>query len=458
MIKNTWREPARDLPLIASVDVLVVGGGPAGVAAAAGAARSGASTLLIERNGFLGGMWTAGMVLTLAGYNSWLRPYTRCVDGVAGEWLRTAADLGGAEDNAGFVVSSDPEVMKLVADSLVLDSGAELLLHTWVADVLMDDGVVKGAIIENVEGRAGIEAAVTIDCTGNGDLIARSGASWEKGQEFQPMTMPFRLTYQGSDPTFDEPATIPIGPGATVLGEPLLSERSSRREPPGIDRDAMRAAHAAGKLPRFGGPWFGGVDRDVMWVNSTRIKGDASVAADLTAAEVAGRRDTRALVDYFREHVPGFEETRLIDTSTVMGVRETRRLVGRVVLDESDIRSPEDVPDSIAVGCWPIDVHPTEGQTGIHEMYVPEPYPISYRTLLPTEVDGLIVAGRCFSATRQALGSARVGATCAAMGHAAGVAASVATRTGAAVDAVDVSSVQAELRAQDAIVAPSDLA
>ena len=453
-----WIEKERKTPILAEVDVLVAGGGPAGVSAAVGAARTGASVLLIESNGFLGGMWTGGMVLTLAGYNSWLRPYNRCVRGVGGDWLGAATALGGAEDNAGFVLNSDPATMKLVADRLVLESGADLLLHTWVADVLTESNTVVGVIVENVEGRFAIKAKVTIDCTGNGDLIARSGAAWHKGQALQPMTMPFRLTYDDSNEVDREaPATIPIGPEATVLGEPLLSEKSSRREPPGIDREAMRAAHARGELPRFGGPWFGGIDGDVIWVNSTRIKGDASNIRDLTRAEVEGRQDVKALVDYFREHVPGFESAKLIDTSTVVGVRETRRLAGQYVITGDDIRSPSQYEDSIAVGCWPIDVHPSEGQVGIHEMYVPLPYPITYRSLLPTEVRGLLVAGRCISTTREALGSTRVGATCSAIGHGAGVAAAVAAQEGTAVESVPMAEVHEELGRQGGLFEPGQV-
>lgn len=450
-----WIEQERRTPVIHEVDVLVVGGGPAGVSAAVGAARSGASVLLVEANGFLGGMWTAGMVLTLAGYNSWLRPYPRCVRGIGGEWLERATALGGAEDNEGFVVNSDPETMKLVADQLVLDAGVKLLLHTWVADVMMVESRVVGAILENVEGRSAVRAAVTIDCTGNGDLLARSGTRWEKGQALQPMTMPFQLTYN-DEAEIDRtaPATIPIGPEATVLGEPLLSEKSSRREPPGIDRKAMRQAHEQGLLPSFGGPWFGGLHGPLMWVNATRIKGDASNAQDLTRAEVQGRRDVKALVDYFGENVPGFQKTRLVNTSTVVGVRETRRLVGRYVFSASDIRQPDVLDDSIAVGCWPIDVHPTDGAVGVHEMFVPLPYPIPYRSLLPLDTQGLIAAGRCISTTREALGSTRVGATCSAIGHGAGVAAAIAVSCGAPVDGVPLDRVHDELTAQGAIYDP----
>src|SRR5690606_23962718 len=146
MKENTYIEPAKTLPIVYNVDVLVVGGGPSGVPAAVGAARQGAKTLIIERLGSFGGMWTNGLVITLAGYNNWLKPYQRVVKGVTEEWIIEAEKLGGAENNRSWVLSSDPEVMKLVADRLLSQAGVECLLHTWVADTIVENGAIKGAI------------------------------------------------------------------------------------------------------------------------------------------------------------------------------------------------------------------------------------------------------------------------------------------------------------------------
>jgi len=449
-----YREPSRDVPVIADVDVLVVGGGPAGVCAAVGAARAGARTFLVERHGFLGGMWTAGMVLTLAGFNTWLRPYHRCVGGVAGEWIRRAAALDGCQDHTGFVLNSDPEVMKRVADDLLAEAGVGMLFHCWGADPILEDGVVKGLCIENVEGRQAIRAKVTIDCTGDGDVMARAGARWTKGQSLQPMTMSFRMGNLAieTDNDISAPVSPPIGPEPGYLSEPTLSQYASVRQDVVVDAEGMRAEREAGRLPRYGGPWFGGLDRDVIWVNSTRIIGDASDAADLTRAEISGRKDTAQIVEYFTRTLPGFANGRLLHTSTQIGIRETRRLEGVYTLKGSDILDRTDFEDGIALGFWPIDVHPTGDNVGHHAMYVPLPYRIPYRTLQPSDVGGLLVAGRCFSADRDALGSARVGATCAAMGHAAGVAGALAAARSIEPRDVDVSHIQAALRQQDAII------
>lgn len=394
------------------------------------------------------------MVLTLAGFNSWLRPYARCVAGVAGEWVQRAEKHGGARFDEGFVIDSDPEVMKRVADEMLVESGVDLMFHTLGATPIMDGRRVAGAYVENKDGRGALLAAVTVDATGDGDLIARSGAEWTKAASLQPMTMSFRLARAHPDGPIahDAPTVLPIGPEPGVLRDPILSAYASSRRDIRIDGGAMGAAAERGELPQYGGPWFGGLDRDIVWVNATRIVGDASVASELSRAEIQGRQDTRLLVDYLVREVPAFGGARLVQTSTQIGVRETRRLVGELVMTGDDVRSARRFEDSIAVGCWPIDVHPTEKQIGTHAMYVPEPFDISYRVLVPRAVDGLLAAGRCVSLDREALGSMRVGATCAAMGHAAGVAAAVAARTRVQPRDVDVAQVQVILRDQSAIV------
>jgi hypothetical protein len=452
----TVHEPARDVTVAAEVDVLVAGGGPAGVCAAVAAARAGARTLLVERDGFAGGMWTAGLVLTLAGYNSWLRPYRRCVAGVPGEWLARAAALGGAEDNESWVLNSDPETLKLVADQMLEESGARVLYHSWVATPIVRDGRVAGAFVENVSGRSAVLASVTVDATGNGDVLSRAGVAWEKAAALQPMTTAFRLGSVRPDPAVDHaaPVRIPIGPEATLLQDPLASQYASRRHDVVYDRAKMKAARDRGEIPAFGGPWFGGMEKDIVWINSSRIYGDASDAVDLTRSEIEGRRSVASLSAYFRASFAGFADARLLQTGSRIGIRETRRMVGSLVLTGDDVRACRTFADSVAVGCWPIDVHPSQGQVGVHAMYVPLPYAIPYRCLLPREVAGLVVAGRCISVDRQALGTARVGATCAALGQAAGAAAALAARGGGDPRQLDPAALRALLASQGAIIDP----
>ncbi len=142
--KKTYIEKPREIDIIEEVDVLVVGGGPAGIGAAVGAAKTGAGVMLVEAMGSLGGMWTNGLVITLAGFNSWLRPYRRCVGGVMDEWISMAQAKGGVENNRSWVLSSDPEIMKVTADRLVEKYGIKILLHTWVADAIVENDTEIG--------------------------------------------------------------------------------------------------------------------------------------------------------------------------------------------------------------------------------------------------------------------------------------------------------------------------
>lgn len=456
---RTITEPCRQTPVFAEVDVVVVGAGPAGVAAAVGAARAGASTMLIEKQGFMGGMWTSGLVLTLAGYNSWLRPYKRIVAGVGGEWLKRAAKLGGAEDHEGWVVNSDPEIMKLVADEMVAEAGVHCLLHCLGVDPILDGKQLKGVFAESVSGRKAILAKVVIDCTGNGDIAARAGVPYEKGDELQPMTLAFRLGYVHTDPNTSHrgPLLVPIGPEPAMLTDELLNKYTYGRRDIDVDRDKMREAHRSGLIPAFGGPWFGGMEKDIVWVNAVRVYGDASDVKDLTRAEMEGRRDAHALVKYLRETFHEFRDARILATGSQIGVRETRRIVGKFTLTGDHIRNQAQFPDSIAIGGWPIDVHPSKGAVGGHLMYVPAPYGIPYGCLLPQGVKNLLVAGRCISVDREALGSTRVGATCAALGHAAGVAAALAAKKGVSPDELEVESVRKAIVDQDGLVDPATL-
>lgn len=446
-------ERAKRVPVKHETDVVVIGGGPSGVAAAVGAARSGAKTVLVERYGFLGGMWTAGLVLTLAGYNCWLKPYYRCVDGVGGDWVRRATERGFAEDNEGWVLNSDPEGMKLIADELIEEAGVIPVFHTWAAQPIVEDKQVKGVFVENVEGRMALLASVTIDCTGNGDILYRSGASFNKGDTLQPMTLAFDIGNIHPDPgiSHTEPRRIPIGPEPTNLEGPKLKSNASRRLDIPIDYDQIAKDKKAGKVPRYGGPWFGGLWKDVAWVNSVRVVGDASFNDELTAAEIQGRKDAMKLTQYFRTTIPGFEDARIQRTGAQIGVRETRRLDGVYLLSGDDVRNEAEFDDAIGLGCWSIDEHPNEARSN-HSMYVPLPFQIPYRALLPKDVGSLLVAGRCMSVDRDALASVRVGATCTVTGQAAGVAAAIAAKQSLQPNEVDVKRLQSVLKDQGAML------
>jgi len=454
MQKKKYIEKEKTIDIIDEVDVLVVGGGPAGIGAAIGAARTGASVMIIEAMGSFGGMWTNGLVITLAGFNNWLRPYQRCVNGVMGEWLSLAEKKGGAENNRSWVLNSDQEIMKIVADEMLLRNKVKCLLHTWVADVIVSGDSLNGVLVENVDGRKAILSKVVVDCTGNGDMFARAGELYNISSELQPMTLPFYLAEvePAGKIDFEDELIIPFGPEPGFLTDSLLSDYTSRRRDVYIDREKLQEAFNNGKLPCFGGPWFGGLRRKYPWVNTTRVYGSAVNAAELTAAEIEARKNAHEIADYYRRECEGFQNSWLMKTASTIGIRETRRLNGVYTLTKQDVVDCRKFDDSIALGVWPIDVHPPKGQSGMHEMYVPLPYQIPFRALLPKRIENLIVGGRCISVDREALGSIRVGATCGAMGHAAGIAAAISAKSGEGLRSLNHKVIQQELINQNGII------
>jgi hypothetical protein len=453
MSTHTYLEKEKEVHIIHHADVLVIGGGPSGLCAAIGAAQMGASTMIVESMGSFGGMVTNGMVITIAGFNNWLKPYQRVVKGVMGDWLARGEEKGGAENNRSWVLSSDPEIMKLAADELLQENGVKCLLHTWMADVIIEEKQIKGVLVENVDGRSAILAKTVVDCTGNGDVFARAGASFHISSELQPMTLPFFLAEvnPAGDIEYEDELIIPIGPEPGYLGKAILDTYTSRRRDVFIDREKLKKAKENGEIPLFGGPWFGGLRKHFPWVNTTRVYGSAVNAKELTEAEIEARQNAHKLVNYYRKECEGFENSWLMRTASTIGIRETRRLDGVYTLSGEDVMHCRTFDDAIALGTWPIDVHPSKGQSGMHDMFVPLPYQIPYRSLLPRDIDNLIVGGRCISTDREAMGTARVGATCGAIGHAAGVAAALSAASEKTPRQLDPKDIQKELLKQDGI-------
>jgi hypothetical protein len=430
-------EPSRLTPVSDEADVVVAGGGPAGLVAAAAAARNGASTILVERYGFLGGMATAALVGPLAGVR---HRYGggRIVGGIPWELIERLAGHGGAlleplgyrsgpaeqgDDEspspARGDVPFDPEILKWTAEAMATEAGVKLRFHCLAVDVLRNGADLVALIVESKSGRQAIRSKVFVDCTGDADLAAWSGAPYEVGRSgdgaLQPMSLIFRLSGVDTEAL-----------GHELLGSPYIH--------PAL-REAAKELSDRGELPVFGGPWtfWGSTIRpgEVM-VNMVRLWGDATDSRVLTANEIAARDHIRRFVVFLRKHAPPFQNCVLVDSGAQIGIRETRRIVGEFQLTAEHILQGRGFQDSIGLGGHVIDIHSPAGSrakpTGSYrqERRRIAPYQIPYRCLLPRKVDNLLVAGRPISATHEAHATLRVMGTAMVTGQAAGTAAALA--------------------------------
>jgi hypothetical protein len=391
-------------------DVVVVGSGSAGSTAAIAAGRYGARTLLIDRLPFLGGTSTAVLDTFYAFYTPGEAP-RRVVGGIGWEVAERLKRAGVAFERpntygAGTGITYDPEFLKVTWERMAEEANVHVLLHTWVTGVDVLDGQVRSITVWNKAGQSSITARAFIDASGDADLCAMASVPYDgpnNTPNLQSLSTIFRL------------ANVDVERAAALPKTELWA--------------MMRAAAASGeyRLPRLEGSWHRTPYRGVVTIHMTRVpRVDATDPEQLTRAEIEGRRQVQEYHRFLRDRVPGFAQSVLVATSAAIGVRESRRVIGDYRLTRDDVLEQHRFDDEIALCGAPIEDHLSATDT--RWTYVPQDgvYGIPYRCLLPAGVDGMLVAGRCFSSTHDAHASARSMATCMAMGQAAGTAAAMA--------------------------------
>jgi hypothetical protein len=447
--------PPRNAQVAAECDILVVGGGPAGIGAALGAASAGADVVLAERYGFLGGNATICLV------SPWMSFHTRrprpprigdttlmpsdhgegepVVGGKHIEVIERLISARGAvppSSATGYTVPFDPEVFKTVALDLLDEVGVHYLLHAFASGVHED-----GVVFETKSGPLLVRAPVVVDCTGDGDIAAAAGADYEVGRESDGLTQPMTLMARLQD--FDHEAFAGY----------VAEHPDQWRGVLGLWHLVAQAT-AAGELalPREDILFFATTHAREISLNSTRVTRVLGVDAyDLTLAETVSRRQLREVESFLRRWVPGFADAYVVQSGVGIGVRETRRVMGDYVLSADDVLSARKFEDVIARGTYPVDIHnPTGRGTVLKSVPPDDAYDIPLRCLLPRGVDHVLTAGRCISGTHEAHSSYRVTPIAMATGQAAGVAAALATRSGRRPRDLAARDVQAELRRQGA--------
>lgn len=436
---DSIREPEKQIPVIERTDVLVCGGGPAGLGAAFAAAKTGARVVLVEQNGCLGGLATQGLVTSFMSMSAFSGK-RQLIKGVWDELVNRMVAQGGAikgpdieKEKPGWaegrhepdtdITTFDPECFKRVAEQMALEYGITLYYHTYICEALMEGLCIRGVILENKNGRNAILAHRVIDCTGDGDIAARAGAEFALGRPEDKLCMPLTTMF--------------------VVGGIKSTVKTLKWEPR-LEYGAINLF----PLPRDG----------VYRAEMTRAIGRSGIdARDLTKAEIECREQIPRVIQFLRDHHPGAEEAYLIEAAYTVGVQDTRRIVGLYELTEDDIINYRVPEDTIAMNGYGVDIHnPTGSGCSLCWLIPGHGYGIPYRCLVPLHIENLLVAGRCISANVSAQSSIRIMAACMATGEAAGTASALSVQKHVSPRELDISELQEKLRSQNVYLGESE--
>lgn len=426
----------------------MVGGGPAGTAAAVAAARQGAAVNLIEASGCLGGMLTGGLVSPILGGD---------INGGLGEVVVRRLEKYGAVFEPASGRGQNFEGMKRVLEELCLEAGVHVRYYTTAYEAVVEEQTVRGAKFASKAGSETFTAEIVVDGTGDGDIAAWAGAEYEKG-DADGRLMPVTLRFTMANVDLEEVTAFTRGYYRSYPHDVPWAKLDPPQRAFGRFESLVAHARKQGELsaPDWGLAFFAlpGRPGEVVFNNPYVLRVDGTQPDDLTRAQMEGRRYVFEIADFLKKYVTGFQNAYVSAIASLVGVRETRRIIGDYVLTAEDILSGRRFPDAIARNQAPIDLHSYDGSRtdetkgGLNAQAPPDFNEIPYRCLRPRGLEGILIAGRCLSSTREANSALRVTGNCFALGQAAGTAAAMAVQYGVSVRHLNVGMLQDALRKQ----------